>query len=423
MIYSLFYNTLFNLLRRAILPVMAMIFPKVKRRKIDADRVFRESGISKRSGEKIVWFHAASMGEFEQAKPVIERIKLRHENVKILVTFLSPSGYENQKLYPYADCITYLPDDYKSNVTEFFDKMQPDIAVFVRYDLWFNYLREAKRRDVPLVLIAATNPVNKILEKVPVYNCFARLYFNDFRLIFTIGSVHTEYFRKLKLTETEIVTASDPRFDRISELADKSAKNEIIRKARTGSEFKLVLGSSWDIDEDMFIYALSRINDNSMKVRCIFVPHEPTQEHIGNLCKKVNAVLLSALLEDETLETGNNHIVVDSIGKLLYLYSLADAAYIGGGFGAGLHSVTEPAGYGIPLSCGPKIEKSPDAIELVEEGALRVISSKEEAYDWINYVLEKKNSIEDGIKAKRYIQNKLGSSEIIHNHILDLISN
>ena len=423
MIYFIFYNTIIISLFNILLPILRLVLPKLNKRLKDTKRIFDSIKFKKIDGEQTIWFHAASMGEFEQAKPIIEKIKSQFAKIKIVCTFYSPSGYDNQKNYKYADAILYLPNDSLKNVRKFFDKFEPDLSIFIRYDFWYNFLYESKKRNIPCYLVAATKPANKLIKFVPFITSIVKNYYSHFEKIFTVGEIHSEYFSNLKI-KSKILTCSDPRFDRINDIVDQNKSVNLLPEQLLANEFILVLGSTWPADEELVIPAIENINKHDFLIRCIFVPHEPTKEHLDGLSRKIDTVLLSEIV----LATENNysseqmkeliknkHIIVDSIGKLLKIYSYANAAYIGGGFGAGVHSVTEPAGYSLPLASGPKIKNSHDAIVLSKMGALSIVKNSDQFSDWITTLLNK--NLHSGKLAGDYIKSNLGTTDKIIEEI------
>ncbi len=379
------------------------------------------------AGKKRIWFHAASMGEFEQAKPLIELIKKNHPDIQVIVTFFSPSGYENQKNYKFADSLSYMPFDTATNVKAFLDLARPDAAVFVRYEIWRNYLEEIKSRKIPLYLICATEPSGAIMKSF-LFNGFTRKNYNFFDRIFTVGDNHSAFFGKLGVTAA-VETLSDTRYDRIVENINAGREKMILSAGIFPEEdFIVVAGSTWKPDEDIIVPAIGRLENEGVKIRVLYVPHEPTKEHVEQLSHRIGrAVLLSEMLALKQQQMpvtairnflADNHVIVDSIGKLLSLYKYARCAYIGGAFGAGVHSVAEPAGYGVPLACGTGFHSSHDAVELSKSDALTIVKSSEDFYDWVKMNRENENKRKAAGKiAKDYIFSRKGSTEKIYRAI------
>lgn len=382
------------------------------------------------ANEKRFWFHAASMGEFEQIKPIIERIKFHAPASQIVVSFFSPSGYEHQKNYPLADAVVYLPLDSKRAARRFIDAVQLSCAVFARYDLWYNMLMALKDRSIPSVLVCATlNEQNLLLRFVTGREYLRRVY-NSLTTIYTAGISETAKFERLGM-KVPIVSSADTRFDRIAAQVTL-AQSEGTQAFGLSKDFfrkedvVLVLGSSWKPDEDCIVEAMKRLEQPlQARLRLIVVPHEPTAQTVIRLREILPSSEYLSVLQEHIAsgvavqQATPQHIIVDSIGKLLRLYALANAAYIGGGFGAGVHSVTEPAGYGIPLASGATIGRARDAIALHDEGALTVIRSVDDAHAWLATMLQFPTiRKEQGSIAHKYIHSGLGWSERIAKAIL-----
>lgn len=361
------------------------------------------------------WFHASSMGEFEQAKPVIENIKALNKSVNIVVTFFSPSGYENQKDYIFADRILYLPLDSRRNVRSFLDLIKPDKAVFVRYEIWFNFLTELKNRNIFSVLICATKPASKFVDSFPLLNFYKKA-FNLFESIFTVDDGGFKYFDSFCKC---VKKSADTRFDRIIDRVESSKESKLIPQSFIKDSFIIVVGSSWEPEEKIIIESNKRLNNN---IKYIIVPHEPTDEHIKKLKNNLSDFLFLSSIqtysEQQLIET--KFLIVDSIGKLLELYNFADIAFVGGAFGVGVHSVTEAAGYGIPILTGPRMTNSPDAIALSKIGVLSQVSDTSGFVTIVqNYIDDIKLYNQISEQAKQYVFGNKGISREIANYLLD----
>lgn len=428
-IHSTAYNLFFIPFARLIKWLWSFINPKLKEREqnwrkslIDLNLI--EDKLTNKNNI-VLWFHSASMGEFEQAKPVIENIKQFCENTVIICSFFSPSGYNNQKNYQFADAVVYLPFDTKKNANFFIDKINPDLAVFVRYEIWRNYLEILRKKDIPRILINATFPRNKLLN---VLKGFLRSTLDLFDEIYSINDRETELFRSLEL-KAKVTTLADTRFDRIISKIETAKTNpipsfELFEK----DEIVLVAGSTWQPDENLISSAINKLIEEGIRIRLILVPHEPSPLNIKRLERLFKKTILLSRLEsiwkndpDSNLKAiaSDNVIIVDSIGKLLGLYRYATLAYIGGAFGEGVHSVTEPAGYGIPLCTGKFIQSSPDAMELASIGCLQTVQNKDELYNWLKFIINSTSErIKIGKMAQDYIYSRKGTSNIMANHIV-----
>ena len=421
---KIFYNFLIIPSGRALIFILTFFNKKLAEREKKWKSTLKELD-SLPQNKKRVWFHAASMGEFEQAKPVIENLKENDPKLIVIVSFFSPSGYQNQKNYEYADAVVYLPFDASGNVRLFLTKADPDVAVFVRYEIWLNYLEELNNRQVPTTLICATIPGKEKPADSFIAVRYYRHCFNLFDRIFTVGEKHTQYLQSMKIN-TEITTSADTRFDRIIKSVESAAENPIVPPSYFRRKFVLVAGSSWQPDEEIIINAYNSLSeDDKDNIKLVLVPHEPTTANIERLQSALpDSILLSEI--ESNPENINNaepkHIIVDSIGKLLRLYVVADAAYIGGAFGVGVHSVTEPAGYGIPLITGPKFNNSPDAVNLKNSNALSVIRNSDDFKKKFSELYDNENTRKAmGEKAREYVYAGKGVSNDVAEYIKSLL--
>lgn len=372
---------------------------------------------------KRVWFHASSMGEFEQAKPIVEALKQRAPATQIVVSFFSPSGYEHQKNYSFADAVLYMPLDTIANARRFITRLQPDAAVFVRYDIWRNHLAALHRNNIPALLVCATlNPTSLLLSDM--FLAFTRSTYKLFSAIYTAGESETQKFASFALASApKLHTSADTRFDRIAAQVSSAREHPVLpHDLFPPSDIVCMAGSTWEPDETMLIQAYNSLDSTIRSaLRLVLVPHEPTAETVQRLLAALpNAQTLSSI--EQELHNGRQpngkHIVVDSIGKLLRLYTHAHGAYIGGGFGDGVHSVTEPAGYGIPLACGPAISRARDAIALREHGALSVLTTVQETSAWLTALCTSPAMREQhGNIARNYVYSSVGHSTAIANDI------
>lgn len=417
---SLFYNILLLLFR----PVYYFYYAfnsKFRSREQEAEYLinkYKEQLQNKT--KKRVWFHASSMGEFEQAKPVIEILKQENPEIEIICTFFSPSGLENQKQYQFADYILYLPFDFKYRIKKFISLVQPDVSIFVRYEIWRNTLELLKKNKIATYLICATFPGNSLLTKFP-FLPFTKSNYNFFSRIYSFNKEHYDLFLILKL-DCEIIESKDTRYDRILKNVENAMSCELL-PPKVKDFFTIVCGSTWEPDENLIHDAYLKLKEK-YKLMLIIVPHEPHAEHILNLREKfANSVLLSEIAEEPKSISVAKIIIVDSIGKLLKLYKYADLAYIGGAFGVGVHSVSEPAGYGLPLCCGNSYKNSPDAVELAKIGALTAIGDAVSLENWIIKMTEDSELRNRcGNLSFEYINSRKGTSRIIASELLEKIS-
>jgi 3-deoxy-D-manno-octulosonic-acid transferase len=402
------------------------------------------------------WFHAASMGEFEQVKPIIEAVKERLPAARVVVSFFSPSGFRHQNKYRFADAALYLPLDSKRNARRFLDALRPTVVVFSRYDLWMNILAELNQRGIPAFVVCATLNERSLALRLPPARELVRRMYSSLQGIYTAGESETEKFRRLGVEDSphaekhaskhaeKLITSADTRFDRIASLVMQAQEqrslgipqnwfaNPVLLKDDIYEQvFTLVLGSSWQPDEDIVFGAVSRLVQEYYVIKLVIAPHEPSAERTRLIQTAVRdaiypgdvtaaPVALSTFEKNEHVESDwGNDIIVDSIGKLLRLYVYGNAVFVGGGFGTGVHSTTEPAGYGLPLACGPRIERARDAIALERLGALTVVRNEDECYQWLKTLLDDHNErTRRGALARDYVFGSTGWSAKIADRLV-----
>lgn len=351
-----------------------------------------------------IWIHAASLGEFEQGRPLIEEIKARHPEKRIILTFFSPSGYEVRKDYPLADCVCYLPFDTPGRVKRFIRLVNPEMAIFVKYEVWRNYLHELYRRSIPTYLISALFRPDQAFFKKSL--AWYRYWLHWYTKIF----VQTDKSRKLleRVNITNVEVAGDTRFDRVKKISDAHRSIPEVEEFVKGSELTLVAGSSWPKDEEAYFPWLQK-NKN---VRAIIAPHEYDSARLKSLLNAFpgETVLLSELQNGKTPE-GKRILIVDCFGLLSSIYHYADVAYVGGGFGVGIHNINEAAVYGIPVVFGPNHHKFVEASDLIECGGGICIDGKSSFEKQMDMLLnDRALRRRKGEAAGKYIDSKLGAT-------------
>lgn len=348
-----------------------------------------------------VWFHAASLGEFEQGRPVIEKLKLEQPDSKIVLTFFSPSGYEVRKNYAGADIVCYLPLDTPRNAKQFVKLVHPAKAVFIKYEFWPNYLLALQAAKVPVFSISAIFRPQQVFFKW--YGKWYRDLLSTFKHIFVQDSSSLQLLAKHGITDASV--AGDTRFDRVYDLFKQAKQLPLIEEFCKGKQV-LVAGSSWGKDEELLVHYLNLHPD----IKLILVPHEIHQAHITEISKLLNDNFVRySDANSENLKT-KKCLVVDVIGILSSIYRYANVAYIGGGFGVGIHNTLEAAVYGVPVVFGPNYNKFREARDLISIGGAFSIS---------NYVILEAQldllfkSNEAGKKAGEYVKNNTGATEFI----------
>lgn len=349
-----------------------------------------------------IWFHCASLGEFEQARPVLEGYGCNHLDDAIIVTFFSPSGYEVRKNYPSADYITYLPLDTPQNAKAFLDLVRPDVALFVKYEFWYHYLNELKQRKIPVILFSSVFRKEQVFFQW--YGELFRKMLGMFSKIFVQNSGSKELLASIGI-DSEV--AFDTRFDRVNQIAKEKKTFAAIEKFKAGSKI-FIAGSTWPADEELLLQCIA--NDLLKEYKYILAPHQVDKERIAELQKKikVRCTLFSNLNEQNADET--DVVIVDTMGHLASLYSYGDLAYIGGGFNAGVHNVLEAAVYGMPVIFGPRYHKSLEAVELIEQDAAFSVGSYQHFVAFLSSFNEEKRS-RASLKTKQYVSERLGGTE------------
>ena len=393
---------------------MALFSLKIKLFVAGRKRVFPtlENAISKT--DELIWVHVASLGEFEQGLPIIEKLKIEYPSYKILVTFFSPSGYEVKKNTPTADIITYLPMDTKANVNRFLSLTRPKLAIFVKYDIWPNYLNELKKKKIPTILVSAIFKKNQIYFKG--YGGFMR------KALRTFSRFFVQDLASKKLLESigsqNITISGDTRFDRVSEILERDNTLSFMHRFKENKPC-LVAGSTWPEDESILV---DYINPSTKSLKYVLAPHNIKSEHIDTLKKSIskNTILYSEIENQNLAEF--EVLIIDTIGLLTKIYSYADIAYVGGGFATGLHNTLEPAVFGIPVIIGPNHKKFKEARDLAIKGGLLVIDSKNGFTSVLDRFLDEPElTKKTGQINSTYISENKGASIQIMDYIRSLL--
>jgi 3-deoxy-D-manno-octulosonic-acid transferase len=315
--------------------------------------------------QPIIWVHCASLGEFEQGRPVIEALKTQFADHKIFLTFFSPSGYQVRKDYPKADYVFYLPLDTRANARKFVRKVNPKIALFVKYEFWFFYSRALRKRKIPLISISSIfRPDQFFFRKTGSFN---RRILKNVTHFFVQNHESVELLRSINMYNVSL--SGDTRFDRVKEIVDRGEEIAIARRFK-GNEKVFVVGSAWQEDLEVLT---PFINENKLKF--IIAPHEINENHIKHLQGSITAKSIRYSQSENVNLDDYNVLVIDNIGLLSRLYRYAEFAYVGGAFGKGLHNVLEAAAYGIPVLFGDRnYQKFQEAVELINRGGAFTVS-------------------------------------------------
>ncbi|MFH0757843.1 MAG: glycosyltransferase N-terminal domain-containing protein [Bacteroidota bacterium] len=356
-------------------------------------------------GDRVVWFHCASLGEFEQGRPVIEAMKERCPEYKILLSFFSPSGYEKRKDYEEADHVMYLPLDTARNAKRLVTSVSPEMVLFVKYEFWFHFLSRIKKEGIPVYLISGIFRPGQIFFKW--YGRWYRRFLDAFTHIF----VQQEASRRL-LEESgfdRVSVSGDTRFDRVKQLVQSEYSNPAL-EAFTSEAQVLVAGSTWEPDEQILEEAYKELPSSLL---WIIAPHELSNSHLEKLQKRFpESVLFTET--GKKIPPDTRVVIVNTIGHLSHLYRYGTLAYIGGGFGKGIHNILEAATYGLPVFFGPNYRKFSEAIELSERGAAFPVSGTRELLSTIHQQLGNSQLLKttSGI-ASNYVIQRVGATSRI----------
>ena len=395
------------------LKIVALFSPKIKLFVDGRKPVFEILQTKINPNDKTIWFHAASLGEYEQGLPVIEKIKEKFPHHKIVITFFSPSGYEVRKNNAVADVTVYLPLDTKKNAKDFLSLVQPEMVFFIKYEYWPNYLNELRKLETPTYLISG------ILRKKQLFFKWYGGFYRKALDTFTHFFVQNESSKKLllELGKTNVSVSGDTRFDRVASILEKDNSLDFIETFKNDT-LTIVVGSSWPKDENLLV---EYINQTSEKVKFIIAPHNIKSEQIQELKNSITkkTVLFS---EKSTKNLADFDVfLIDTIGILTKIYSYADIAYVGGGFGnPGVHNILEPATFGVPIVIGPNFSHFAEAIALVNMEGCISISDKKGLFDaFSNLIANDDIRHEKGHICSTFVQMNKGATQIILKYILN----
>lgn len=400
--------------------IVAFFSPKIKLFVDGRKNVFNILSSKINSNDKSIWFHAASLGEYEQGLPVIEKIKEKFPNHKIVVSFFSPSGYEVRKNNIVADATVYLPLDTKSNAKKFIKAINPEMVFFIKYEYWPNYLNELKNANIKTYLISGIFRENQAFFKW--YGGFYRNALKTFEYFFVQNENSKKLLNSLGFQNVKI--SGDTRFDRVVSILERDNSLDFIEQflsvraqSRT-NKTTIVIGSSWPKDEELLIQF---INQSSDDVKFIIAPHNIKQEQISNLKSQIQKETVLFSEKEEKNLCDFQVFIIDTIGILTKIYSYADIAYVGGGFGnPGVHNILEPATFGVPIVIGPNYSHFAEATALVKmEGCISIENPKDlyEVFTELIYKIDIRH--EKGHICETFVQMNKGATQTIMKHILN----
>lgn len=363
-----------------------------------------------------VWFHCASLGEFEQGRPLIEQIKKDYPNYGIFITFFSPSGYEIEKDYALADYISYLPFDSRKNARKFVELLNPSIAIFIKYEFWYNYLSELKNNQIPTFSVSTIfRPEQQFFKK---NGQFFRKMLSCFDHFFVQNKISKELL--IGQGYDNVTISGDTRFDRVKEICGNPRKFELAKQF-IGDEKVIIVGSSWP--EDMEVL-LPIINDSQQKLKFIIAPHEIEKNKIKKLCNGITSDFqLFSQARMDTIHL-SKVLIIDNMGMLSSLYQYGYIAYIGGAFGEGLHNILEAATFGMPIIFGKaKLNtKYQEAVDLVKLGGAFEVSDSHEFKRILDGILEDTMSLKNASKiCADYVNNNAGGTKKVMDYLNDYL--
>ena len=360
-----------------------------------------------------IWVHCASLGEFEQGRPVLEEIKKQFPKYKIVLTFFSPSGYEIRKNYEGADIVAYLPMDTKNNAQEFIRLVSPQKVFFVKYEFWYNYITELKRQQIPLYIISAIFRENQQFFKSTPWGKWYRKMLHSFEHIFIQNETSAQLLKQADINHYTI--SGDTRFDRVAEIARGAKKFEIVEKFK-GKNVTMIAGSTWKPDEEL----LAAFINNSSDAKFIIAPHEVTPANINRIQELLKKPAICFSKADISDINSYDVLIIDSIGILSSLYQYGNIAYIGGGFGVGIHNILEAATFKLPVLFGPNYLKFKEAVDLVNEKGAFPINNFTELKATLNRLINDKTSLQNASEiCKNYIEKNVGSTKLIMNKVFN----
>jgi 3-deoxy-D-manno-octulosonic-acid transferase len=352
----------------------------------------------------VIWVHCASLGEFEQARPVIEKLKVEFVKHKILLTFFSPSGFEVRKTYEQADFIFYLPWDTYKNVTRFIDTVKPVLVIFIKYEFWFHYTSELKRRNIPILSVSSIFRNEQLFFKS--YGGFYRKILKNFDYFFVQNDESIRLLKSIGIQNC--MKAGDTRFDRVNELVKRGDEISVVRKFKNNEKI-MVIGSCWPEDLDVL---LPFINENYYHIKFIIAPHEISESFMSTLEKAINSENVRYSKAGSKKVEECQVMIIDNIGMLGRLYQYGEFAFVGGAYGKGLHNILEAACYGIPIFFGNiNYQKFQEAVDLINRGGAFEVSD----YLDFKHKYEMLNMPQTFLLAcevtKQYVEENLGATE------------
>lgn len=409
------YNSLLFLARFGY-ALVGLFNPKARAFNDGRKQIFDKiSAKLKSNTAPIIWVHCASLGEFEQGRPVMEKLKQDYPRHKIVLTFFSPSGYEVRKNYDQADYVFYLPWDTRKNALRFINLVNPALVIFIKYEFWYHYTTQLKKRNIPLLSVSSIFRKDQLFFQG--HGGFYRKILFNFNHFFVQNDESVKLLRSINIDNA--TRAGDTRFDRVNELVKSSGDLPLVTRFK-GTEKIMVIGSCWPEDLDVLI---PFINENYHHIKFIIAPHEITESFMSNLERSLNAETLR-YSKAELEKPENAHVLmIDNIGMLGRLYKYGEFAYIGGAFGKGLHNILEAACYGIPIFFGNKsYHKFQEAVDLINRGGAFEVADYLDFKTKYETVTDPQTFLLACEVTRQYVEENLGATEKVMQYTRRLLT-
>ncbi|OQY03088.1 MAG: hypothetical protein B6I20_05780 [Bacteroidetes bacterium 4572_117] len=404
-----FLYTLGLILFRFILIIISPFNTKAKLWIKGRQNILNRISDSLADDEKRIWIHAASLGEFEQGRPIIEKLKQDYPGYKLFLTFFSPSGYEIRKNYEFADYIFYLPNDTSTKAKKFIELVKPQFVLFIKYEYWYNYLMTLKKKNIPTYMVSSIFRKNQIFFKW--YGKWYKQMLMSVTHFFVQNQESKELLQKLKYNNVSVT--GDTRFDRVFEVYKQATPFPVIEKFKNKRNI-IIAGSTWKPDEEILTNYINT-KDNSWKY--IIAPHEIHERNIKRIEYSLHKKTIRYSQADEKTITEYDVLIIDNVGMLSSLYRYGNIAYIGGGFSTGIHNILEAATFGIPVIFGPDYKNFQEAQSLLKLGGAFSINNQKDFNDITNSLITNKLIKEKGGICKTYINKNKGATFKIIDHI------
>lgn len=406
MVYQVFYN-LFIYFIAFLVNLFSKFSSSKKIKQFVEGRKNWEQKLSLEKNNQRYWFHCASLGEFEQAKPIIESLKNAHPEYSIVISFFSPSGYEQKKSYSFADCVFYLPYDTQSNAKKLIKLIQPKHLILVKYELWYNLISECQKKEIPVSIISAVfNPNHFVFKWYGV---------SYFKLLKNTNKVFVQNKESLTLLQNkglnQTINAGDSRYDRVLEIALASKENDIINSF-TNNQPCLMLGSSWNPEINLLKKYLNQNQTKFFKI--IIAPHDISNNNILSILKTFENYKVQ-LYTEFNVNNDSEILILNTIGHLASAYKYASISIVGGGFNNALHNILEPLAHGVPVLFGPNTNKYPESQFAIKNGVAFQVNENSD----LNDLFKQLNSSDYKQKCKDFILNNTGATKKIVDYLLN----